>query len=110
MHLDHVEKIKKQLKYKGIRVNADKSEEKISYKIRNVQVKKVPYTVFIGDDEVDNNTLSVRKHIENSEQKFEVYDFIEKAIEEKTYYSKLQKSFSYNLKGFCNLIKKINAI
>ena len=83
MHLDHVEKIKKQLKSKGIRVNVDKSEEKMGYKIRNAQVKKVPYTVVIGDDEVNNNTLSVRKHGGNSEQTFEVYDFIEKAIEEK---------------------------
>jgi threonyl-tRNA synthetase len=83
MHLDHVEKIKKQLKSKGIRVNVDKSEEKMGYKIRNAQVKKVPYTVVIGDDEVSNNTLSVRKHGGNSEQTFEVYDFIEKAIEEK---------------------------
>src|SRR5699024_4869257 len=38
MHLDHVEKIKKQLKSKGKRVNVDKSEEKMGYKIRHAQV------------------------------------------------------------------------
>ncbi|MEC5302442.1 His/Gly/Thr/Pro-type tRNA ligase C-terminal domain-containing protein, partial [Staphylococcus shinii] len=73
---------KKQLKSKGIRVNVDKSEEKMGYKIRNAQVKKVPYTIVIGDDEVSNNTLSVRKHGGNSEQIFELSNFIEKVIKE----------------------------
>ncbi|WP_440870172.1 His/Gly/Thr/Pro-type tRNA ligase C-terminal domain-containing protein, partial [Staphylococcus shinii] len=82
IHLAHVEKIKKQLKSKGIRVNVDKSEEKMGYKIRNAQVKKVPYTIVIGDDEVSNNTLSVRKHGGNSEQIFELSNFIEKVIKE----------------------------
>ncbi|WP_436867763.1 His/Gly/Thr/Pro-type tRNA ligase C-terminal domain-containing protein, partial [Staphylococcus shinii] len=67
---------------KGIRVNVDKSEEKMGYKIRNAQVKKVPYTIVIGDDEVSNNTLSVRKHGGNSEQIFELSNFIEKVIKE----------------------------
>lgn len=76
-------RIKKQLKSKSIRVNVDNSEEKMGYKIRNAQIKKVPYTIVIGDDEVSNNTLSVRKHGGNSEQTFEVSDFIEKVIEER---------------------------
>ncbi|MDN6067833.1 MAG: threonine--tRNA ligase, partial [Staphylococcus equorum] len=83
IHLNHVNRIKKQLKSKSIRVNVDNSEEKMGYKIRNAQIKKVPYTIVIGDDEVSNNTLSVRKHGGNSEQTFEVSDFIEKVIEER---------------------------
>ncbi|QJF26215.1 threonine--tRNA ligase [Mammaliicoccus vitulinus] len=82
IHLDHVDHIKKQLKSKGIRVNVDDSEEKMGYKIRNAQIKKVPYSIVIGDDEISNNTLSVRQHGETKEQTFEVSDFIEKIIKE----------------------------
>ncbi|RIM89769.1 hypothetical protein BU113_14020, partial [Staphylococcus shinii] len=39
-------------------------------------------TIVIGDDEVSNNTLSVRKHGGNSEQIFELSNFIEKVIKE----------------------------
>jgi len=82
IHLNHVSQIKKQLKSKGIRVSVDKSEEKMGYKIRNAQIKKVPYTIVIGDDEVSNNTLSVRKYGENEGQIYNVNDFIELVMNE----------------------------
>lgn len=82
IHLNHVSQIKKQLKSKGIRVSVDKSEEKMGYKIRNTQIKKVPYTIVIGDDEVSNNTLSVRKYGENEGQIYNVNDFIELVMNE----------------------------
>lgn len=80
--MNHVSQIKKQLKSKGIRVSVDKSEEKMGYKIRNAQIKKVPYTIVIGDDEVSNNTLSVRKYGENEGQIYNVNDFIELVMNE----------------------------
>ncbi|MEB6036655.1 His/Gly/Thr/Pro-type tRNA ligase C-terminal domain-containing protein [Staphylococcus pseudoxylosus] len=46
--------------------------------VGNVKVKKVVYTIVIGDDEVSKNTLSVRKHGGNSEQTLELSNFIEK--------------------------------
>lgn len=76
IHLNHVSQIKKQLKSKGIRVSVDISEEKMGYKIRNAQIKKVPYTIVIGDDEVSNNTLSIRKYGENEGQIYNVNEFI----------------------------------
>ena len=76
IHLNHVSQIKKQLKSKGIRISVDISEEKMGYKIRNAQIKKVPYTIVIGDDEVSNNTLSVRKYGENEGQMYNVNEFI----------------------------------
>lgn len=83
IHLEHVKHIKNLLKAEGIRVSIDSREEKMGYKIRNDLIKKVPYTIVIGDNEVSDNTLSVRKHGENEERIFEVSDFIEKIIEEK---------------------------
>ncbi|PHK50106.1 threonine--tRNA ligase [Staphylococcus edaphicus] len=83
IHLAHVEQVKKKLKTHRIRVTVDSSEEKMSYKIRQSQIKKVPYTIVVGDNEVKNDRLSIRKHGENKEQILAVADFIEKLIKEK---------------------------
>lgn len=83
MHLDYVTQIKQNLKSKGIRVAVDSSNEKMGYKIRNAQIKKIPYTIVIGDNEVSNHTLSGRKHGNKSAQTFEADAFIEKILTEK---------------------------
>ena len=44
-----------------IRVNLDDSEEKLSYRMRQSQIKKIPLTLILGDKERDNNTISYRK-------------------------------------------------
>ena len=82
IHLDHVYNIKKRLKSKGIRVNIDNTEEKMGYKIRNAQLQKVPYTIVIGDKEINDNTISVRKYRENEEKIYNLEEFIEKIINE----------------------------
>lgn len=82
IHLDHVDNIKKRLKSKGIRVNIDNTEEKMGYKIRNAQLQKVPYTIVIGDKEINDNTISVRKYRENEEKICNLEEFIEKIINE----------------------------
>lgn len=83
IHLAHVEQIKKHLKSNGIRVTVDSSDEKMGYKIRQSQIKKVPYTIVIGDNEVRDNTLSIRKHGEDEEHIFAATDFIELIKKEK---------------------------
>lgn len=83
VHLDYVTQIKQNLKSKGIRVAVDSSNEKMGYKIRNAQIKKIPYTIVIGDNEVSNHTLSGRKHGNKSAQTFEADAFIEKILTEK---------------------------
>ncbi|RIN34465.1 threonine--tRNA ligase, partial [Staphylococcus succinus] len=82
IHLDHVDNIKKRLKSKGIRVNIDNTEEKMGYKIRNAQLQKVPYTIVIGDKEINDNTKSVRKYRKNEEKIYNLEKFIEKIINE----------------------------
>ncbi|OEK99481.1 threonine--tRNA ligase [Staphylococcus saprophyticus] len=83
IHLAHVEQIKKHLKSNGIRVTVDSSDEKMGYKIRQSQIKKVPYTIVIGDNEVRDNTLSIRKHDEDEGHIFAATDFIELIKKEK---------------------------
>ncbi|NWK84734.1 hypothetical protein HYE69_07930 [Staphylococcus sp. GSSP0090] len=52
-------------------------------KIRQSQIKKLPYTIVIGDNEVRDNTLSIRKHGEDEEHIFVEADFIELIKKEK---------------------------
>ena len=60
-HLDYAKDIEKLLLNNDIRVNLDARSEKLSYKIRESQTKKIPYTLILGNVERDNNTVSYRK-------------------------------------------------
>ena len=46
----------------GVRCDVDNRDEKLGYRMRESQVKKVPLTIVIGDNEVTNNTVTYRKH------------------------------------------------
>ena len=59
-HLKYAEKVMKKLADKNIRVKLDDRDEKLSYKMRESQSHKIPYTVIIGDKEKDNDTVSYR--------------------------------------------------
>ena len=55
---------------------------KIGYKIRESQVMKTPYTLVVGDQEVENGTAAVRKYGEKDSETMKVDDFI-KYVQEK---------------------------
>ena len=59
-HLEYSNKIYNLLMENNIRANIDLKDEKLSYKMRESQTKKIPYTLVIGDNEKDNNLISYR--------------------------------------------------
>ncbi len=61
-HLEYSNKIKEILLNNDIRVELDDRNEKLGYKIRESQTMKIPYTLIIGDKEVNSNTISYRKY------------------------------------------------
>ena len=61
-HLEYSKKIYNLLLENNFRVNLDDREEKVGYRMRESVVKKYPYTLILGQKEVDNNTISYRKH------------------------------------------------
>ncbi len=82
-HCDYACDIKRRLEEKGIRVELDDRNEKIGYKIRGARLQKVPYMLIIGDNEVENGTLSVRERGENGDLGSMTADeFIERAVSE----------------------------
>jgi threonyl-tRNA synthetase len=61
-HLGHASKIHQRLLKEGIRAELDERSETISKKVRDAQVKKIPYMITIGDKETEKNTLAVRDY------------------------------------------------
>jgi threonyl-tRNA synthetase len=60
-HLEHTRKIEKDVKMRGVRVEVDDRSERMNLKIRQAQLEKIPYMIIIGDKEVSDNTVSVRR-------------------------------------------------
>ena len=60
-HNDYAQKLDEQLKDAGLRSKADLSSERMNAKIRQAQLMKVPYMLVVGDREVSDGTVSVRK-------------------------------------------------
>jgi threonyl-tRNA synthetase len=57
---EYAQSVAENLKKQGFRVNLDLRNEKITYKIREHSVQKLPYIIVIGDKERDANTVAVR--------------------------------------------------
>ena len=66
-HMDWARAVYAQLQLRGLRVELDESSEKLGAKIRDAQLMKVPYTLVIGDKEVEGKGVSPRKHGEGKE-------------------------------------------
>ena len=61
-HVEYAKELAKQMHRDYVRVEVDDRSEKIGYKIRQAQMEKVPYMLVVGDKEVEEGTVNVRKH------------------------------------------------
>ena len=75
-HLEYVQKLKDQLFNENIRCEIDEREEKLGYKIREAQTKKIPYQLVCGDNEVNNNLITYRKYGSNQTTTVTTGEFI----------------------------------
>ncbi len=81
-HVDYAKDVRKELLSAGIRVEIDDRRETLGYRIRDNQMKKVPYMLILGDREAQNRKISVRTR-ENREFKgMEIEKFVQKISEE----------------------------
>lgn len=81
-HKEYANSIKEILAHSGIRAQVDASDEKLGKKIRLAQMEKTPYMVVVGDNEVENNTVSVRSHKLGDIGVMSATDFAAKVSEE----------------------------
>lgn len=86
---EYAESVRKQLAEKGIRATVDNRNEKIGKKIRDNELKRIPYMLVVGEKEVNNSEISVRKQGEGDKGSVKITTFAEnfsREIEEMTNY------------------------
>jgi threonyl-tRNA synthetase len=79
---DYAKEVLNLLAEKDIRGYIDERDEKIQRKIRDAEVKKVPYMLVVGEKEQENKSLSVRRHGQGDLGNFKIEDFTVKFNEE----------------------------
>jgi len=81
-HVKYAQKIKKQFEDFGIRTEVDGRSQKISYKIREAQLKKIPYMLIVGSREMEANSIAVRIRSGKDLGSMKTHEFIERISEE----------------------------
>lgn len=66
-----------ELQKQGIRCEIDNRDEKIGYKIREAQLGKVPYMIVVGQKEVDNKLVTIRRRDENAQESYSIQELIQ---------------------------------
>jgi len=79
-HLEYATEVLNLLKENNFRVELDSRDEKLSYKMRESQTRKIPYTLILGDKEKEDNTISYRLHGEKDTKTLSKEEFISMLI------------------------------
>ncbi len=74
---EYANKVVDTLKKNGVRVELDSSNEKLGYRLRNAQVEKIPFTLVLGDKEVENNSVTYRVYGEKDQINVPLEKFVE---------------------------------
>ncbi|WP_426787117.1 threonine--tRNA ligase [Staphylococcus capitis] len=82
LHYDYARQLQDELKSQGVRVEIDDRNEKMGYKIREVQMQKIPYQIVVGDKEVENNEVNVRQYGSQDQETLEKDEFIWNLVDE----------------------------
>lgn len=82
VHKEYCETLKSLFLDKRIRVETDYRDEKLGYKIREAQTKKLPYTLVIGDNEVKDKTVTYRKHGSKDQVTVTIDEFMDMILAE----------------------------
>ncbi|MBQ4571157.1 MAG: threonine--tRNA ligase [Bacilli bacterium] len=81
-HLDYAKSVFKKLEDLGIRCEIDDRDEKLGYKMREAQMKKIPYQLVLGDKEVEGVLVNARKYGEQAQNAYALDDFINLLVDE----------------------------
>lgn len=75
-HLEYANMVKNQIDEAGVRAELDSRSEKLGAKIRDAQIQKIPYMIIIGDKEMENKKIAVRKRNGEDLGSLELQEFI----------------------------------
>lgn len=89
-HLEYAKEVADALEAMGMRVQVDDRNEKLGYRIREAQMKKIPYQIVVGDRDMENGTVTVRKSGSKDAvtlPKEEAYEQFRKEVDDKCLFS-----------------------
>lgn len=87
-HGEYAQNVKDQLMKLGFRAEGDFRNEKLGYKIREAQTQKVPYTLVLGDDELQHNSVNVRKYGSEDQESKALSEFVSELSADVASYSR----------------------
>ncbi|MFG3610948.1 threonine--tRNA ligase [Rummeliibacillus stabekisii] len=82
VHFDYAKSVQEKLQAKGLRVEMDYRDEKLGYKIRESQMKKIPYMLVLGDKEMADGSVNVRKYGSKDSETVPFDEFLNKILED----------------------------
>ncbi|MFD1902156.1 threonine--tRNA ligase [Enterococcus termitis] len=87
-HSDYAYEVKKRLQEQGLRVEVDDRNEKMGYKIRASQTQKIPYQVVVGDKEMDDAAVNIRRYGSKETDVMDLNIFVESMVADVSNYSR----------------------
>ena len=81
-HMDYARQVEDTLRMEGIRVQVDERDEKMGYKIREAQVQKIPFQIVVGDQEVTDQAVNIRRYGEKQSETKDLKAFTAEIKEE----------------------------
>ncbi|MFZ0043653.1 MAG: His/Gly/Thr/Pro-type tRNA ligase C-terminal domain-containing protein, partial [Solirubrobacteraceae bacterium] len=81
-HLEYGESVLKRLRDAGVRVELDERSESVGRKIRDAELRKIPYMLVIGDRESERDQVSVRQHRGGDDGAVGVNEFAERVLQD----------------------------
>ncbi|WP_188206381.1 threonine--tRNA ligase [Alkalibacillus aidingensis] len=84
-HMEYSKKVEERLQEAGVRVELDVRDEKLGYKIRESQTQKIPYSLVLGDQEMNQEAVNIRKYGEKDSQTVSLDEFIKNIVDEITH-------------------------
>lgn len=89
-HVDYAWEVAKELQNYGVRAVVDERNEKMQYKIRQSQTTKIPYQLIVGDKEVEDRAVNVRRYGHKETQTVGLADFTEQILADIANYSRVK--------------------
>ncbi|EOH97244.1 threonyl-tRNA synthetase [Enterococcus moraviensis ATCC BAA-383] len=87
-HSDYAYEVKQRLQEQGLRIEVDDRNEKMGYKIRASQTQKIPYQIVVGDKEMDDATVNIRRYGSKETEVIDLNIFVDSMVADVANYSR----------------------
>lgn len=75
-HMEYAEEVYQKIRGLNVRVDIDDTQERLGKKIRNSGKEWVPYTIVVGDNEIENNSITVNRRLDDTKEEISIEDLV----------------------------------